>query len=185
MLLEAVLTFVLMYVYYATVIDLKRGHVGTIAPLAVGFLLGAKVLAGAPFDGAEMNPARVFGLALVGCLGFGSIIGSVVFVLTSKQPVFRGPGGTAFEGLASVFKGNTLLWSHQCTALFLPAPLSSLLLCALVLCSLPRSMTSYRVVARMRHHCKALMAPLPTDRAALLLRPSCACPDPSRVCRSI
>ncbi|CAD6250901.1 unnamed protein product [Miscanthus lutarioriparius] len=168
-----------------------RGHVGTIAPLAVGFLLGAKVLAGAPFDGAEMNPARVFGLALVGCLGFGSIIGSGVFVLTSKEPVFRGPGGTAFEGLAnSVFKGNTLLWSHQCTALFLPAPLSSLLLCALVLCSLPRSMTSYRVVARMRHHCKALMptsrmAPLPTARAALLLRPPCACPDPARVCRSI
>ncbi|AQK64864.1 tonoplast intrinsic protein3 [Zea mays] len=57
-LLEAVMTFGLMYAYYATVIDPKRGHVGTIAPLAVGFLLGANVLAGGPFDGAGMNPAR-------------------------------------------------------------------------------------------------------------------------------
>ncbi|XP_066338448.1 aquaporin TIP3-1-like [Miscanthus floridulus] len=65
-LLEAAMTFGLMYAYYATVIDPKRGHVGTIAPLAVGFMLGANVLAGGPFDGAGMNPARVFGPALVG-----------------------------------------------------------------------------------------------------------------------
>uniref|UniRef100_A0ACD5U6B4 Uncharacterized protein n=1 Tax=Avena sativa TaxID=4498 RepID=A0ACD5U6B4_AVESA len=65
-LLEAVMTFGLMYAYYATVIDPKRGHVGTIGPLAVGFLLGANMLAGGPFDGAAMNPARVFGPALVG-----------------------------------------------------------------------------------------------------------------------
>ncbi|XP_062201133.1 aquaporin TIP3-1-like [Phragmites australis] len=65
-LLEAVMTFGLMYAYYATVIDPKRGQVGTIGPLAVGFLMGANVLAGGPFDGAGMNPARVFGPALVG-----------------------------------------------------------------------------------------------------------------------
>ncbi|CAN6304734.1 unnamed protein product [Urochloa humidicola] len=65
-LLEAAMTFGLMYAYYATVIDPKRGNVGTIAPLAVGFMLGANVLAGGPFDGAGMNPARVFGPALVG-----------------------------------------------------------------------------------------------------------------------
>jgi aquaporin TIP len=55
-----------MYAYYATMIVPKRGSVGNIAPLAVGFLLGANVLAGGPFDGAGMNPARVFGPALVG-----------------------------------------------------------------------------------------------------------------------
>ncbi|CAL4942560.1 unnamed protein product [Urochloa decumbens] len=65
-LLEAAMTFGLMYAYYATVIDPKRGSVGTIAPLAVGFMLGANVLAGGAFDGAGMNPARVFGPALVG-----------------------------------------------------------------------------------------------------------------------
>ena len=66
LLLEVVMTFGLMYAYYATVIDPKRGHVGTIGPLAVGFLLGANILAGGPFDGAAMNPARAFGPALVG-----------------------------------------------------------------------------------------------------------------------
>jgi aquaporin TIP len=33
-LLEAIMTFGLMYVYYATVIDPKRGNMGTIVPLA-------------------------------------------------------------------------------------------------------------------------------------------------------
>jgi len=83
MLLEAVLTLGLIYAYYSMVIDLMRGHVGTIASLAVGLLLGINVLAGAPFDGAGMNPARIFDQALVGCLGFGSIISWDVFVLTS------------------------------------------------------------------------------------------------------
>jgi aquaporin TIP len=66
LLLEIILTFGLAYTFYATVLDPKRGHVGTIAPLAVGFIFGANILAGAPFDGAGMNPARVFGIALIG-----------------------------------------------------------------------------------------------------------------------
>nr|CAD1844325.1 unnamed protein product [Ananas comosus var. bracteatus] len=65
-LLEIVLTFGLVYTVYATAIDPKRGHMGTIAPLAIGFIVGANILAGGPFDGAVMNPARAFGPALVG-----------------------------------------------------------------------------------------------------------------------
>jgi len=65
-LLELVLTFGLMYTVYATAIDPKRGGLGTIAPLAIGFIVGANILAGGPFDGASMNPARAFGPALVG-----------------------------------------------------------------------------------------------------------------------
>ncbi|XP_072985158.1 aquaporin TIP3-1 [Typha latifolia] len=64
--LEIVMTFGLVYTVYATAIDPKRGQLGTIAPLAIGFVLGANILAGAPFDGAAMNPARAFGPALVG-----------------------------------------------------------------------------------------------------------------------
>ncbi|XP_008800430.2 aquaporin TIP3-1-like [Phoenix dactylifera] len=64
--LEIVLTFGLVYTVYATAIDPKRGHLGTIAPLAIGFIVGANILAGGPFDGASMNPARAFGPALVG-----------------------------------------------------------------------------------------------------------------------
>ena len=65
-LLEAVMTFGLVYTFYATAIDPKRGQIGIIAPLAIGFIVGANVLVGAPFDGAAMNPARAFGPALVG-----------------------------------------------------------------------------------------------------------------------
>ncbi|CAL9757934.1 unnamed protein product [Musa acuminata subsp. burmannicoides] len=65
-LLEIVMTFGLVYTVYATAIDPKRGHLGTIAPLAIGFILGANILAGGPFDGAAMNPARAFGPALIG-----------------------------------------------------------------------------------------------------------------------
>ncbi|KAJ3690203.1 hypothetical protein LUZ61_019367 [Rhynchospora tenuis] len=66
LLLEIIMTFGLMYTFYATALDPKRGYLGTIAPLAIGFIVGANILSGAPFDGAGMNPARVFGVALVG-----------------------------------------------------------------------------------------------------------------------
>ncbi|URD96789.1 hypothetical protein MUK42_30386 [Musa troglodytarum] len=65
-LLEIVMTFGLVYTVYATAIDPKKGHLGTIAPLAIGFIQGANILAGGPFDGAAMNPARAFGPALIG-----------------------------------------------------------------------------------------------------------------------
>ena len=63
------MTFGLMYTVYATAVDRSRaggGNVGAIAPIAIGFVLGANILAGSPFDGAVMNPARAFGPALVG-----------------------------------------------------------------------------------------------------------------------
>ncbi|CAA2967895.1 probable aquaporin TIP3-2 [Olea europaea subsp. europaea] len=64
--MEIVLTFGLVYTVYATAIDPKRGSLGTIAPLAIAFIVGANVLVGGPFSGASMNPARAFGPALVG-----------------------------------------------------------------------------------------------------------------------
>ncbi|KAF4373533.1 probable aquaporin TIP3-2 [Cannabis sativa] len=64
--LEIIMTFGLVYTVYATVIDPKRGSVGTLGPLAIGLIVGANILVGGPFDGAAMNPARAFGPALVG-----------------------------------------------------------------------------------------------------------------------
>lgn len=64
--MEIVMTFGLVYVVYATAIDPRRGSLGTIAPLAIAFIVGANVLVGGPFEGAAMNPARAFGPALVG-----------------------------------------------------------------------------------------------------------------------
>ncbi|KAF7848032.1 hypothetical protein BT93_L2354 [Corymbia citriodora subsp. variegata] len=63
--LEIVMTFGLVYTVYATAIDPKRGNVGIIAPIAIGFIVGANILAGGAFDGASMNPAVSFGPALV------------------------------------------------------------------------------------------------------------------------
>ncbi|KRY03286.1 putative aquaporin TIP1-1, partial [Trichinella patagoniensis] len=63
--LEIILTFGLVYTVYATAVDPKRGSIGTIAPLAIGFIVGANILIGGAFDGASMNPAVTFGPAVV------------------------------------------------------------------------------------------------------------------------
>ncbi|KAJ0020496.1 hypothetical protein Pint_32049 [Pistacia integerrima] len=62
---EIVMTFALVYTVYATAIDPKKGSVGVIAPLAIGLVLAANILAGGAFDGASLNPAMSFGPALV------------------------------------------------------------------------------------------------------------------------
>ncbi|XP_077244702.1 aquaporin TIP1-1-like [Tasmannia lanceolata] len=62
---EIVMTFGLVYTVYATAIDPKKGSLGTIAPIAIGFIVGANILAGGAFTGASMNPAVSFGPALV------------------------------------------------------------------------------------------------------------------------
>ncbi|XP_027109527.1 aquaporin TIP1-3-like [Coffea eugenioides] len=63
--LEAVMTFGLVYTVYATAVDPKKGNIGVVAPLAIGFIVGANILVGGAFDGASMNPAVSFGPAVV------------------------------------------------------------------------------------------------------------------------
>ncbi|KAG6476915.1 probable aquaporin TIP1-2 [Zingiber officinale] len=63
--LEIVMTFGLVYTVYATAVDPKKGNLGVIAPIAIGFIVGANILAGGAFDGASMNPAVSFGPAVV------------------------------------------------------------------------------------------------------------------------
>ncbi|KAK3224916.1 hypothetical protein Dsin_004778 [Dipteronia sinensis] len=63
--MEIVITFALVYTVYATAADPKRGSLGTIAPIAIGFIVGANILAAGPFSGGSMNPARSFGPAVV------------------------------------------------------------------------------------------------------------------------
>ncbi|GAB4856580.1 Aquaporin TIP1-2 [Ancistrocladus abbreviatus] len=62
---EIVMTFGLVYTVYATALDPRKADVGIIAPLAIGLIVGANILAGGAFDGASMNPAVSFGPALV------------------------------------------------------------------------------------------------------------------------
>jgi aquaporin TIP len=60
--IEAVLTFALVFVVYATAVD-SRGP-GAIAPLAIGLAVLAIHLIAVPLTGASVNPARSFGPAL-------------------------------------------------------------------------------------------------------------------------
>ena len=61
---EAVLTFFLVWVVFATAAD-PRGTFASIAGLAIGFTITLDILVGGPLTGAAMNPARAFGPQLV------------------------------------------------------------------------------------------------------------------------
>jgi len=62
-LVEAVLTFVLVFTVFATAMD-PRG-MANLAPIAIGLAILIDHLMGVPLTGASMNPARSFGPALV------------------------------------------------------------------------------------------------------------------------
>ena len=63
MLLEAVTTFFLVFVVFATVADAK-GAFNKIAGFAIGLTITMDILFAGPFTGGAMNPARAFGPAL-------------------------------------------------------------------------------------------------------------------------
>ncbi|GFQ05055.1 aquaporin tip1-1 [Phtheirospermum japonicum] len=99
---EIVMTFGLVYTVYATAVDPKKGEVGVIAPIAIGFIVGANILAGGAFTGASMNPAVSFGPALVSFTwthhwiywagplvggGLAGIVYEVFFISHSHEPL--------------------------------------------------------------------------------------------------
>ena len=60
---EMALTFILVFVVFATAIDPKGpSH---LAPIAIGIAVMVAILVGGPLTGGSMNPARSFGPALV------------------------------------------------------------------------------------------------------------------------
>jgi MIP family channel proteins len=63
-LLEAILTFFLVFTVFAVAID-DRGVFKSVAGLTIGLVLGFDILMGGFLTGASMNPARSFGPALV------------------------------------------------------------------------------------------------------------------------
>ncbi|MDQ3674236.1 MAG: aquaporin [Gemmatimonadota bacterium] len=60
-LLEAIATFMLMFVIYGTVVDQRGPKIGG---LGIGFVVAADILAIGSRTGASMNPARSFGPAV-------------------------------------------------------------------------------------------------------------------------
>lgn len=63
-LIEAVLTFFLVWVIFAVAVD-GEGAFNKVAGLPIGFVILMDIMAGGPFTGAAMNPARSLGPALV------------------------------------------------------------------------------------------------------------------------
>ena len=74
--IEAVLTFFLVWVVFATAVD-PAGAFGKIAGLAIGLTISMDIMMGGPFTGAAMNPARSFGPAVVS----GELTGMWVYFL--------------------------------------------------------------------------------------------------------
>ena len=62
--LEAILTFILMFVIMAVATDVRA--VGQTAALAIGMTVALEAIFAGPISGASMNPARSFGPALAG-----------------------------------------------------------------------------------------------------------------------
>ena len=63
LIVEAVMTFFLMFVIYGVAVDGRTGK--AIAGLAIGLTITMDILLGGPASGAAMNPARWFGPAVV------------------------------------------------------------------------------------------------------------------------
>jgi MIP family channel proteins len=84
MLLEAVLTFLLVFVVFATAAD-SKGAFNKIAGFAIGLTITMDILLGGPFTGAAVNPARAFGPALAahhwsnhGVYWVGPLLGGII-----------------------------------------------------------------------------------------------------------
>jgi MIP family channel proteins len=110
LLVEAVLTFFLVWVVFASAAD-SRGTFKSIAGLAIGFTITLDVLMGGPLTGAAMNPSRAFGPQLVGNFWadgwiwyIGPLIGAAAAALAYEllylrplRPVPVGPPETGIE----------------------------------------------------------------------------------------
>jgi MIP family channel proteins len=63
-LVEAILTFLLVFVVYGTGID-PKGTFNAVGGFAIGLTIAVDIMMGGPLTGAAMNPARWFGPAVV------------------------------------------------------------------------------------------------------------------------
>jgi aquaporin Z len=104
---EAVLTFFLVWVVFATVVD-PRGAFQQISGLAVGFTIAFGVLMAYGLTGGAMNPARAFGPQLVGdhwshwwvwYIGpfAGAVIAASLYELLYLRPAQLAPGDAAIS----------------------------------------------------------------------------------------
>jgi aquaporin TIP len=115
--IEAIITFFLVWVYFATVVD-PRGTFKQIAGVAIGFAVTFGVLFAGAMTGAAMNPARAFGPQLVGnhwsdwwvwYLGpfAGAAVAAVAYELLYLRPAKPAVVGTPESELDEPRPGDT------------------------------------------------------------------------------
>jgi aquaporin TIP len=119
LLIEAILTFFLVWVVFATAAD-PRGTFKSIAGLAIGFTITMDVLMGGPLTGAAMNPARALGPQLIsntwddfwiwyiGPLA-GGVIAAVLYELLYLRPPRPAVVGPPETGVEEPRPGDTAL----------------------------------------------------------------------------
>ena len=118
-LVEAILTFFLVWVIFATAVD-PRGTFKSIAGLAIGLTITLDILFAGPFTGAAMNPSRAFGPELVGghwedawvwYLGpaLGAAAAALAYEWLYLRPVRPAVVGTPESGVDEPRPGETAL----------------------------------------------------------------------------
>jgi aquaporin Z len=117
--IEAVLTFFLVWVVFATAAD-PRGTFKSIAGLAIGLTITADILIAGAMTGAAVNPARALGPELISnhwadawvwYLGpfAGGAVAAVVYELLYLRPARPVPVGPPETGLEEPRPGDTAL----------------------------------------------------------------------------
>ncbi|HEU5363406.1 MAG TPA: aquaporin [Gaiellaceae bacterium] len=117
--IEAVLTFFLVWVVFATAVD-PRGTFKQIAGLAIGFVIAFDVLMAYGLTGGAMNPARAFGPQLAGnhwehgwiwYVGpfAGGVIAASLYELLYLRPARPEPVGTPGSGVDEPRAGDAAL----------------------------------------------------------------------------
>jgi len=117
--IEAVLTFFLVWVVFATAVD-PRGAFKQIAGLAIGFTIAAGVLMAYGLTGGAMNPARAFGPQLasnhwshfwVWYIGpfAGAVIAASLYELLYLRPTRPEPVGPPETGIEEPGPGNAAI----------------------------------------------------------------------------
>jgi aquaporin TIP len=117
--IEAVLTFFLVFVVFATAVD-PRGAFAQISGLAIGFTVALDIYMGGVLTGAAMNPARAFGPMLVSdtwnnwwvwyigpCAG--GVVAAAVYELLYLRPARPEPVGPPETGLEEPRPGDAAL----------------------------------------------------------------------------
>jgi aquaporin Z len=117
MALEAILTFFLVLVVFATAVD-PRGTFKSIAGLAIGLTITIDILFAGPLTGAAMNPSRAFGPQLVGDYwanawvwyvgpALGGVVAALLYEFLYLRPVAPEPVGPPDTGVLEPRPGDT------------------------------------------------------------------------------